>query len=84
MIRTLIALTVVFFAAFSFAQETKKPAHNYQCIADALQAYNSSIYYDLSAEDIDNILNDQGHAFYSKVSRVAYCCDQKNNAQCED
>jgi 5-enolpyruvylshikimate-3-phosphate synthase len=29
---------------------------NYQCIADSLQAYNSSIYYNLSSADIDAMI----------------------------
>lgn len=33
---------------------------NYQCIADHLQAYNSDIYYNLSKEEIDKMLGDEG------------------------
>jgi hypothetical protein len=29
----------------------------YQCVSDALQAYNSSVYYNLSKEDIDTMIS---------------------------
>ena len=77
MIRSFIVLALVLSAALSNAQEAQTPAHNYQCIADSLQAYNSSIFYDMTQEDIDKILNDENSVFHDQVVEVARKCDSK-------
>ena len=77
MIRSVIVLALVLSAALSHAQETQKPAHDYQCISDTLEAYNSSIFYQLSKEDIDQILNDKNSTFHDQVVEVARQCDSK-------
>ena len=52
--------------------------HNYQCIADKLQAYNSDYYYELTPAEIDNILNSSSDIRTKKVQQVAKECDPKS------
>jgi hypothetical protein len=65
-----------FSSSLVFAKDgaTKMTKEQYQCIADTLQAYNSSIYYDLSAEDIDTILSNPQNSGYSTVLAAARSC----------
>jgi hypothetical protein len=51
-------------------------ARDYQCISDRLQAYNSDIYYDISAEEIEEILETKNDGRYWKVKEVAKSCEK--------
>lgn len=52
---------------------TPNPKLDYVCIASTLEAYNSSIYYNLSPADIDALLNSQDGRSW-KVREVAEAC----------
>lgn len=55
--------------------EAPSEKHNYRCIADMLQAYNSSVYYDLTPEEIDVYLYTDRREGAQKVREVAKICD---------
>ena len=46
----------------------------FQCVSDRLQAYNSSIYYNMSKDEIIDILDDSSHAFHSTVVHFTKSC----------
>ena len=50
-----------------------------ECISESAQAYNSSIYYNLSQEEILSILDDQTHVFRPTIAQIAKrCLDNPN------
>lgn len=72
------ALTFAALMTHAFAGELDLPAHNYKCIADTLEAYNSDIYYNLSVDEIDELLNHpETDARSWKAIEVARECDAK-------
>ncbi len=50
-----------------------------QCLSDRLQAYNSSIYYDISREELVDILDDSQHGLHSTVKAFAIICLEDSN-----
>lgn len=72
-----LSIVALLFSGLALA-ETPSEKHNYRCIADVLQAYNSSIYYDLSPEEIDVYLYTDRWAGAEKVREVARLCDAEN------
>ena len=50
-----------------------------ECISERAQAYNSSIYYNLSQEEIVSILDDSGHAFHATIAEFAKICLENPN-----
>lgn len=66
-----ILALVTLFSATAFA-------HNYQCISNRLQAYNSDIYMDMTKEEIDELLASQNDGRAPMVRRIAKICDSKN------
>jgi hypothetical protein len=75
MVRSVIVLALFLTAGITHAQETLAPKHNYQCIADSLQAYNSDVLYNLSSEEIDEILADEASVFHDLTVAAALRCD---------
>ena len=74
----LSVLCLGIFSSQSFATD-----HNYQCIADSLQAINSDIYYNLSSTDIDAMLTIpemMGHN--DAINAAKRCDDQAIKLQC--
>jgi hypothetical protein len=67
-------ILALIIASGSAVASSKLPTHNYKCIADSLQAYNSDIYYDLSSSEIDDILSSQDDR-RGKVEEVTRVCD---------
>lgn len=74
-----IALTLAAYTTTTFASSK----HDYGCIADTLEAYNSDIYYDLSAADIDELLQNSEDARAWKVISVARECDALKESSIE-
>lgn len=50
-----------------------------QCLSERLQAYNSSIYYNMSREELVDILDDSGNGLHSTVKQVAKSCLEDSN-----
>ncbi|WPU63284.1 hypothetical protein [Peredibacter starrii] len=73
--KTILSITLMLLAVSAFAQA---PKHNYQCIADSLQAYNSDIYYALTPAEIDELLASQDDARAPMVREMAKVCDVPN------
>lgn len=61
-------------AAESCDKQTRS-AHNYKCIAQQLEMYNSDIYYNLSVEEIDQLLAGTRFTDGSAAARFAAICD---------
>jgi hypothetical protein len=58
--------------------------HDYDCIAQTLEAYNSSLYYNLTPADIDSIMNGTTDRRRELFIEVAERCDAKARAVCGD
>lgn len=63
----IIALLVISFNA--------RADINYVCIADTLQAMNSDIYTNLSAEEIDHMLSDSEALGHEDAQMVLRLCE---------
>ena len=50
-----------------------------ECISERAQAYNSSIYYNMSQEEILAILDDQSHVFRPTIAEFAKSCLENPN-----
>ena len=73
--KTLLSITLMLLVSSAFAHS---PKHNYQCIADSLQAYNSDIYYALTPAEIDDLLATDNDARAPMVREMANICDVPN------
>lgn len=73
--KTILSITLMLLIGSAFAQTSK---HNYRCIADSLQAYNSDIYYSLTPVEIDELLATDNDARAPMVREMAKVCDVPN------
>lgn len=60
----------------STCQAAKTEAKNYKCVANALEAYNSDVYYNLSNSEIDNLLQNSDVAGHTDALRAARICSK--------
>lgn len=77
--KKLILSTIIFMAASSSMAATSLDRSFFTCIADRLAAYNSSIYYNISKDEIVEILDNSSHAFYQDAVRTAKSCLENPN-----
>ncbi|WP_408096332.1 hypothetical protein ACJVC5_14925 [Peredibacter sp. HCB2-198] len=73
--KMILSITLMILTSSAFAHT---PNHNYQCIADSLQAYNSDIYYSLTPAEIDELLATDNDARAPMVREMAKICDVPN------
>jgi|GEM_PF-6470140 len=75
--KQLIALALVIGSA-SFAQASQQiELHNYLCISNSLQAYDSDTYLSLTAQEINDLLQTPQDARAEVVRIFANACDTK-------
>lgn len=67
-----LSIVMMILIGSAFAQSSK---HNYLCIADSLQAYNSDIYYDITPAEIEELLAKDNDARAPMVREMAKLCD---------
>jgi hypothetical protein len=72
--------SLVLSSGFAHAAEP----HDYACIAQTLEAYNSDLYYDLTPAEIDEIMNGTTDRRRELVISVAQTCDANARAVCDD
>lgn len=75
--KLLISVALILGASASFGADSKERL-NYQCIASVLQSQDSDNYYNLSANEIDEILRDRGDARNAHVAAVAAWCRDRS------
>lgn len=70
--------------AFTSGLANASAAHDYECIAQGLEAYNSDIFYNLSPADIDALLANVSDGQHFVVVRITQTCDANARAVCDD
>lgn len=72
---------ILFVSAFILsAISAHAEDHNYKCISQTLQAFNSDIYYNLSNAEIDQLLSGSGgNGIDSEAMKIANLCDKNLN-----
>ncbi|MNT86168.1 hypothetical protein D3C72_2264250 [compost metagenome] len=71
-----LALVILGSANFAFAAE-KIELHNYLCISNTLQAYDSDTYLSMTVQDINQLLQTPNDARSEVAREVTAACDKK-------
>lgn len=77
--KKLIVTTVILFVTTSSMASANADRSFFNCMSDRLAAYNSSVYYGITKDEIVDILDDSQHAFYSDAVRTAKSCLENPN-----
>jgi len=79
--KQVIALALVILGSANFASAAEKiELHNYLCISNTLQSYNSDIYLSLTVQDINELLQTPEDGRSEVVRAVTAKCDLKTFA----
>lgn len=73
--KVILTAVLLLAASTSMARDRKFS----ECVSERLQAYNSSIYYNLSKEEIMDLLDDSADGRHSTVAEAAKSCLENSN-----